>query len=181
MKYGVIVETISAAALAAGLPEGRVIDRTVGDNITLKRPRLELQVLKERFTRTGRKLGIRRESGEKVRKRELYDVELPVAAQVYAEDQEWLDAFADAFAAAFPPGVNDEKGNWLKIRVQEAELQRPADTRLGNKVIQAFKKIDKLFTVAFTWRVTEEERVAWIRETTINVSMGAHHGDEKEN
>lgn len=68
MKYGVIVETISAAALAAGLPEGRVIDRTVGDNITLKRPRLELQVLKERFTRTGRKLGIRRESGEKVRK-----------------------------------------------------------------------------------------------------------------
>nr|DAW17989.1 MAG TPA: hypothetical protein [Caudoviricetes sp.] len=51
---------ITQAALDAGLPEGRVIDMVKKDNLTLQRPRIELQFLPEKYTRTGRVLGVRR-------------------------------------------------------------------------------------------------------------------------
>lgn len=56
-------EAITRAALAAGLPEGRVIDIVKKDNLTLDRPRLELQFLPEKYTRTGRTLGLSRQIG----------------------------------------------------------------------------------------------------------------------
>lgn len=56
-------EVITRAALAAGLPEGRVIDIVKKDNLTLDRPRLELQFLPEKYTRTGRTLGLSRQIG----------------------------------------------------------------------------------------------------------------------
>lgn len=56
-------EVITRAALAAGLPEGRVIDMVKKDNLTLDRPRLELQFLPEKYTRTGRTLGLSRQIG----------------------------------------------------------------------------------------------------------------------
>lgn len=46
-------ETITRAALSAGLPEGRVMQAVAADNLTLKRPRVELRFLPEKYTRTG--------------------------------------------------------------------------------------------------------------------------------
>ena len=173
MSRIVVMETLRSAASVAGIPAEAVFDRTAGDNLTLSRPRMEIQWLKEKFSRTGRKLGVRRHPEERILKRELYSVELPVVAQVFAENQEWLDSFTDSFVGALPAGVTDAKGNWVRIRVDEAELQRPADTRIGNNVIQVFKKTDKLFYLSFIWRVTTEDRVPWIRDITINTTLEA--------
>mgnify|MGYP000583344054 CR=1 FL=1 len=65
-------DIITRAALAAGLPEGRVIDKTQKDNLTIKRPRMELQFMPERYTRSGRTLGLSRDGAVQTRKRELY-------------------------------------------------------------------------------------------------------------
>ena len=64
-------EVITRAALAAGLPEGRVIDMVKKDNLTIKRPRIELQFMPETLTRTGRTLNVCRQSTDQIRKREL--------------------------------------------------------------------------------------------------------------
>ena len=82
------------AALDAGLPEGRVIDMVKKDNLTLQRPRIELQFLPEKYTRTGRVLGVRRTALQQERTRELYEVVQTVNANVLADDRPWLEAFS---------------------------------------------------------------------------------------
>ena len=62
-------ETITRTALAAGLPEGRIINLAKKDNLTIERPRIEIQFLPEKYTRTGRKLAVTRTKTELVRKR----------------------------------------------------------------------------------------------------------------
>ena len=57
------------------------------DNLTIERPRIEVQFLPERYTRTGRKLAVTRTKTELVRKRELYEVELTVNANILADDR----------------------------------------------------------------------------------------------
>lgn len=159
---------ITRAAETAGLPEGRVIDQVKKDNLTIDRPRLELQFLPERYTRTGRKLAVTRGKTEQTRKRELYEVELTVGANVLAEDREWLESFSTAFVAALPRGENDDLGNWVRIRAQKATFGRPPDKRVGDSVIEVFTRVNRLFLLTFVSRITGEEREELIPSFTIN-------------
>lgn len=160
-------QTITRAALAAGLPEGRVIDMVKKDNLTIERPRIELQFLPERYRRTGRKLDVRRTKTEKIRKRELYEVELTVNANILADDRAWLERFSYDFIAALLFGGNDIRGNWIRVRAQEATFSRPPDKRVGEEVIEVFVKVSRLFVLTFTGRVTGEEAVELIPSLTI--------------
>jgi len=158
---------ITQAALAAGLPEGRVIDLVKKDNLTIERPRIELQFLPERYTRTGRKLGVWRTREEYLRKRELYEVEQTVSANVLAEDRAWLETFSVDFVARLPRGGNDSRGNWVRVRAQKATFGRPPDKRVGDAVIEVFTKVNRLFVLSFVWRITAEEVEALIPTFTI--------------
>lgn len=166
-----VKEIIEKAALAAGLPEDRVINMVASDNLTLDRPRLELQFLPETYRRTGRTLAFERCNGQRIRKRELYEVELSVAANVLAEDDAWLSAFTYGFVAALPNGVNDKRGNWVRIRAEKATFGKAPDNRVGDEVIEVFHYINELFDLTFTWRVTAEEVEALIPTFNINISM----------
>ena len=170
-------EVITRAALAAGLPEGRVMAAVKKDNLIIDRPRVEMQFLPEKYTRTGRKLGVSREKvkgvdgTEKlmlVRKRELYVVELPVNVNVLSEDREWLERFSYAFVAALPRGGNDSRGNWVKVLAQKAAFYRPPDKRVGDEVIEVFSRVNRLYTLTFTGRITAEETEELITSHTIN-------------
>ena len=102
---------ITEAAQAAGLPEGRVMGLSASDNLTIPRPRIELQWLPETYTRLPRKLGhlwpcADRET--RLLKRELYQVKMDVSANVLAEDAAWLSVFISAFVAALPKGAHIE-------------------------------------------------------------------------
>ena len=165
-------EVITRAALAAGLPEGRVMDIVKKDNLTIKRPRLELQFMPERYTRTGRKLAVTRTKTDLIRKRELYEAELTVNANVLADDRAWLEAFSVAFVAALPRGGNDSRGNWVKVRVQEATFGREPDRRVGEKVIEVFTRVNRLFVLTFTGRITGEEYDKLIRTIIIKPKLG---------
>lgn len=158
---------ITRAAAAAGLPEGRVIDIVKKDNLTIERPRVELQFLPEKYTRTGRKLGLRHTKTEQIRKRELYEVELTVNANVLADDRAWLEAFSVNFVAALPRGENDIRGNWVRVRAQKATFSRPPDKRVGDEVIEVFTKVNRLFVLTFTGRITGEETETLIPSLTI--------------
>lgn len=171
-----VTSIITAAALAAGLPEGRVIDQTAKDNLTLERPRVELQFLPERYRRTGRTLAVARTATELVRKKELYVVELSVAANVLADDRAWLAAFCHDFVAALPRGANDSRGNWVKIRAEKATFGRAPDKRVGTDIIEVFTKVNELFSLSFAWRITAEEAERLIPTFTINIIEGGRNG-----
>ena len=163
-----VTETITRTALAAGLPEGRIIDLAKKDNLTIERPRIEVQFLPEKYTHTGRKLAVTRTKTEHIRKRELYEVEQTVNAHILADDRAWLEAFCVDFVAGLPRGGNDSRGNWVKIRVQKATFGRAPDKRVGDEVIEVFTKVNRLFVLTFTWRITEEEAEELIPSITIN-------------
>lgn len=196
---------ITQAALDAGLPEGRVIDMVKKDNLTLQRPRMELQFLPEKYTRTGRTLGLARHrrtgsaaaaqrsepetafSGEAIasapqdagpsvmvltRTRELYEVVQTVNANVLADDRPWLEAFSVGFVANLPRGGNDSRGNWVRVRAQQATFGRSPDKRVGNQVIEVFTRVERLFVISFTWRITGKEAEVLIPTFTIKPKLG---------
>ena len=164
-------QIITAAAMAAGLPEGRVLDLSKADNLTIPRPRIELQWLPETYTRTGRKLGRRKgaSKGKLVLRKELYTAKLQVSANVLVEDEAWLAAFSVAFVKAFPRGVNDAQGNWVTIRAEKAEWLNKPSPRIGLEKIQVFKKAAQLFVIGFTWRLTEETEQQLIERVTLAI------------
>ena len=163
-------ETITRAALSAGLPEGRVMQAVAADNLTLKRPRVELRFLPEKYTRTGRKLAVKRTETEQIRKRELYEVELTVEARVEADDEAWLESFSRAFIVNLPRGGKEALGNWVRVRVQKGTFWRAPDQRLGEGVIKVFTRVNRVFALTFTGRITREEREALIPSHTITAT-----------
>lgn len=167
---------ITRAAKIAGLPDGRVIGQVKSDSLLLPRPRIELQFLPASCTRSGRTLAFERKGAKLVRKRELYEVDLDVAANVLADDDEWLSGFCYAFVAALPLGTNDKRGNWVKIRTEKATFAKAPDTRVGETVIEVFRKTATLFELTFTFRITADEAIALIPTFTIETTAGAYHG-----
>lgn len=167
---------IQTAAEQAGLPADRVFTQSLGDNLTLPRPRIEVQYLPETYRRTGRRLSASRdtEAMPPVQRatRELYEAKLETVANVLAEGDEWLDAFALAFVAALPRGVNDARGLWVAVRVQKASFVGHAEKRVGGSAVSVFSKRARLFTIDFTWRVTQEEVAALLTDITITPNVG---------
>jgi hypothetical protein len=167
------MQIISNAALAAGLPEGRVMDVSAADNLTLPRPRLEVDFLPDSLSRTGRKLAIARVAAVQTTKKELYEVRFDLTAHVYASAAAWLEEFENGFITAFPRGVNDQRGNWIKIRVNQATFKKEPTKRVGTSEITVFTKIDTLFLITMTGRVTREEAQALLTTFQIVPKIGA--------
>lgn len=160
---------ITQAAIKAGLPEGRVMGLSDGDNLTIPRPRIEIDFLPNSYRRTGRKLAVTRKNGIQTTKRELYEVTFDLTANVLADNKQWLAAFETDFVVAFPRGVNDARGNWVKIRIEQATFTNPPAKRVGEKEITVFTKVNTLFALRFTGRVTQEEDIRLMQ--TINITM----------
>lgn len=164
---------ISQAALAAGLPEGRVLDESTKDNLTIPRPRIELQWLGETFTSSVKTLAAtkaRDTNGQWLElKKQLYTVREEVAANLLADDQTWLAGFYPRFLSALPRGVNDPQNNWIKIRATRATPSGYAKKHLGTSPIQVFDKVAQLLVLTFEWRVTRTEQSKLI--TKINIRL----------
>ena len=158
---------VTQAALKAGLPEGRIFGVASADNLTLPRPRIEIDYLPDSYQRTGRKLAVTRAGGIQTTKRELYEATCDLTANVLADDAAWLAAFEYDFVAAFPRGVNDARGNWVQIRIERATFSTPPGKRVKEKEIKVFTKVNTLFALRFTGRVTQEEEIRLIQ--TINI------------
>lgn len=162
-----IMEIITTAATTAGVQADRVFDVSAADNLTLPRPRVEVNFLPGSYSRTGRKLAVTRAQSVQTTKKELYEARVDLTAQVYADNAAWLAAFENDFVVAFPRGFNDARGNWVKILVREATFRKEPTKRVGVKEIKVFTKLDTLFALSFTGRVTQEEEEQLI--TTVDI------------
>lgn len=184
---------IKDTAQKAGLDSAKVYELVAADNLTIKRPYMTIQFLPENYKRTGRKLAVTRTAAgnarvtEVIRKKELYEVELLVAVNILAEDEKWLADFCYAFVAAMPRGLNDERGNWVKIRAEKAQFAKLPDTRVGESVIKVFNKCGQLYQIAFTGRIVEEIREPLIPKHSIEIGWdgyknpGVDNGKEQKN
>ncbi len=170
MIHGLIMEKVRDGAELLGLPRERVISKSLSDNITIPRPRIELDFLPETLTRGGRKLGAERiDQGALNIKRELYEVSLPIAAQILADDEDWLKEFSYRLIAALPRGFNDDAGNFVKLTATQGEWENMAVRRVGDTVIEPIVKRGCLLHLTALWRVTADEAAELIK--TINLQL----------
>jgi len=160
-----ILEKVRDAAELLGLPRERVISKSLKDNLTLPRPRIELDFLPETYRRSGRLLGFKGSSAEyqKTLRQELYQVELPVAAQILADDPDWLKEFCYRLAAALPRGFNDALGNYVEIKAARGEWENFSVRRVGSTVIDPIVRRGYILHLNAIWRVTADELLNFVK------------------
>jgi hypothetical protein len=171
---GMAMQIITKAGQAAGLPEGRVMDASAADNLTLARPRVEVSFSPQTYTYKGQKLGTERIGARQITKTELYETRLEVTAQIYADDAAWLEAFEYEFIAALAEGSrNDVRGNWVKVRVSQSVFTSEEPTkRVGTSEIKIFGKVNTVVDLAFTGRVTKDSEQPLVSGTPdLKISM----------
>ncbi|AMK10854.1 hypothetical protein [Pseudodesulfovibrio indicus] len=172
-------EAITAAAVAAGLPESAVMVEPDKDGIMLPPRRVEIAYLAEQYTYTGRPIRKTRtegkESTHRTLTRERQSVRLPVRAVVRADDEAWLKDFSRRFIAALPKRMTDEDGNTVTVAVEKAEYGG-----FTTKQVEVFKKRSKSFHVAFTGMTVTEKEISLIKSVDINPSY-REAGNEEEN
>jgi len=166
-----ILEKVRDAAELLGLPREHVMTKSYQDNLTLPRPRVELDFLPETYQRTGRRLGeIKVSEGQLNIKKENYEINLPVVAQILARDPEWLKESCYQLAAALPRAFDDRHGNHVTMQAVQGEWEDFAVRRVGSKEIDPIKKRGYLLHLTVIWRMTSEQLVERISD--INLKVG---------
>ena len=165
-------EVITQTAEQLGLPPGRVFFEGK-DNLTVPRPRIELQFMGETYRHLVRNLGISRIRTEdgyiQELKREIYTVREQVGVNVLADNEAWLKEFSKQFVKEFPRGRNDASGNWVKLRAASAEGKQPLAKRVGTTEIKVFTKVSNLIVVTLEGRITEIEQTRLLE--TVNIKL----------
>lgn len=167
-----IFDVIAQTAGRLGLPEGRVL--TEGkDNLTVPRPRVEVQFMGEVYHSETKIIGITRFEDENGHfqelKKQLYIVREQAGLNVLAEDSGWLKTFCAGLIAEMPRGVNDSNGNWVKIRTESAEGKTSPEKRVGTTAIKVFNKVSKFLIVTFEGRITVTEQSRLLETVNINL------------
>lgn len=174
-----ILEKVRDAAELLGLDRQKVMTKSAKDNLTLPRPRIELDFLPEKFERTGRLLGEKPAGAENIKtiRKELYQIDLPVAAQILADDPAWLKEFCYRLIAALPRGFNDAAGNYVKVRASQGQWEGFTLKRVGDQVIDPIVRRGYLLHLNFTWRITQDKLVNYISTVNINHTTKIAGGD----
>lgn len=155
-----ILEKVRDAAGLLGLPREHVMTKSYQDNLTLPRPRVELDFLPETYRRTGRGLGTIKLSEDHLKiKKETYEIDLPVVAQILAKDPEWLKESCYRLAAALPRSFDDRHGNHVTLQATQGEWEDFNVRRVGVKEIDPIKKRGYLLHIRVTWRMTSEQLI----------------------
>ncbi len=176
MIRDLIMEKVRDGAELLGLPREKVMGKSLRDNLTLPRPRIELDFLPETLTRSGRKLGAGRiDRGALNIKRELYEASLPIAAQILADDEAWLKEFSWRLIAALPRGFDDEAGNYVRLTAAQGEWENLAVRRVGDTVIEPIVKRGCLLHLTALRRITAGEAAELIKDINLTIG-GKNHG-----
>lgn len=171
-----IIETLTTAAVAAGLPE------TVGDKETvyeapvsisdklLPKPRIEILITKAKVKHLGRKLAKyptpEKEDTYRTVRLAIDQVLQPVRLSIISADEDWLEDFAHSLHRDLPRQLADGHNNNIKVSIDAVE-----STGGGSKLVDVAikRKLIKVFHLRFTGLVTSDSETAWIRDTDFNV------------
>ena len=174
----IATDIITAAAVAAGLPEASVMIEPEKDGVTLPKRRVEISYLAEQYRRTGRPVRKTptpgKETTHRTLAREKHAVRLPVRAAIRADDEAWLKEFSRCFVAALPKRMTDEHGNTVTMAVEKAEYGG-----FTKKAVEVFKKRSKTFHITFTGMTTIENEIPLIKSVDIIPSY-REAGNEQE-
>lgn len=157
-----IESVVRDAAGAAGIET--VMLKAASSNITMPKPRVEIEFLQDTFISTGRVIGKRKMNGTEVRVHERYEVDSPVMLHLTDNDDSRVQQLSAGLVLAFPKGVADANNNWVRIKASSAEWRVKNAPVVGIKRIEPLIERLRLIRVSFTWRLTFEQAVPYITD-----------------
>ncbi|WP_415714398.1 hypothetical protein [Maridesulfovibrio sp.] len=171
-----IFETITKAAMAAGLPAGAdgkppIYEAPVEiKDALLPNPRIEILLTKAPVKPVNTKLAKfatpEKEDTHRTVRTALDQVTQPVRLSIVTKDENWLKDFAHSLHTGLPRSLADRHNNVVKVSVEAVD-----STGGGSKLVKVAikEKLTKVFHLRFTGLVTRDSEVAWIKEADINV------------
>lgn len=170
-------QTITTAAVAAGLAEAAVIDKPDKETILLPQKRIQLEYMPETLSRKFRRIS-RSASAENpdthrtLRSRKYKNV-LTVRADIRADDETWLATFTKTLLLNLPHKTANDDGDLVEIEAFQA-----VRGGFGTRTVEAFVKRSQALHINFTGMLCEDEEVPLI--TDVNLVDGVSMGPEDE-
>lgn len=150
---------------------GKFMPKSLKDNITIVKPRVEYEFLTHTIKRTGRKLAIRKIEETRHTKKELYTVDLQIRLFFFGDSKESRSSFIHDFFYHLPKGINDNAGNYIKFAYQNHVVNDEGDKRIGDSVIEVLKSFNASFDLLATYRITEEYAENFVTNVTITQNL----------
>lgn len=150
-----IIKILKDAAVKSGLNENAFMSKSMRDNITIIKPRVEYSFLQNSIKRTGRLLAIQKVGNKRETKKELYTVAQNVRLKLFSDDEQFRADFTSNFFFYLPKGVNDHNGNYVKFQYQSYQFDDEGDNRIGENVIKVLKTYTAEYNLLATYRVTQ--------------------------
>lgn len=150
-----IIAVLKDAAIKSGCPENAFLSKSIRDNITIVKPRIEYSFLQNNIKRTGRLLAIQHINNKRETKRELYTVSQNVQLKLFSKDEQFRADFTNNFFFHLPKGLNDTNGNYVKFQYKSYEFNDEGENRIGENEIKVLKTYTATYNLLVTFRVTE--------------------------
>jgi hypothetical protein len=174
-------QTITTAAVAAGLAETAVMDKPDKETILLPEKRIQLEYMPEtlarRFRRIKRSTSIDNPETHRTLRSRLYETVLAVRVDIRGDNEAWLAAFFKDLLLQLPRKVANDDGDLVKIEAFKAERGG-----FGTRMVEAFVKRSVALHVNFTGMVCADEEVPLITDVNLvdGVSTGPDNDDGDE-
>lgn len=163
-----IINTLKNVAIQSGLSEKAFIPKTIRDNITLIKPRIEYSFLANDVKRSGRLLAIDRIHDMRTSKRELYLILQKIQLKLFSDKELFRTSFTNNFFLYLPKGINDTNGNFIKFKYETFEFENEGEKRIGDSVIKVNEPYIATYNLLVTYRVTQTITENYIKDVTIN-------------
>lgn len=163
-----IIQILKEAAIKSGCPENAFISKSLRDNFTIKKPRIEYSFLQNNIKRTGRLLAIQKIDNKRtLLKRELYTVAQNIQLKLFSDNEAFRADFTNNFFFYLPKGLNDTNGNYVKFQYQSYEFNDEGEKRVGEKEIKVLKTYTAVYNLLVTYRVTQTTAENYIQNINL--------------
>jgi hypothetical protein len=154
---------IKTAASKIGIE--KVVLHTVS-NLTLPKPRLEIEFIPSTYIPTGRKIAKRQKDGKQIIVNERFEVDTPAMLYIIDNDDARIERLSNELIMAFPKGVADNYNNWVRVTPVLSEWTSFKAPTLGDVAKRIEPMIERTFSVKvnFLWRLTYEQATAYITD-----------------
>lgn len=156
-------QIISAAAIDAGMPAEKIMDKPDRQTAILPMPRLEIEMMPQTIDRRPRRFA--RLPGEEpthiTHRWRTHVLSLQVRAEIRADDPEWIEQFFKDFITALPGKAADSAGNLVEIKPNRAERGG-----FESKQVEVFVKRSIPVWITFEGGVYRDKQVPLITDVT---------------
>lgn len=163
-----VKDIIVKAGVNAGVPNEHIL-LELSNNIITPKPAISIQFLEETFTKTGYSLAnfIDKQKKEMEHIISLYEVRLPIICNIYADNNEEINAISNAFIKGLPRKIADKNNNIVKIKATSSNWEIVGGSTIGLKRVEPIIKRQRLVKIDVYYHISDSTIIALMDNVNI--------------